>query len=56
MDVYPGEEEVCKDILVEAMEKVADEVYLRYDYKMVMPLSIEIKSGENWLEGNVIYE
>lgn len=56
IDVYPGEEEICKNLLAEAMEKVADEVYLRYDYRMVMPLSIEIKSGENWLEGNVIYE
>jgi len=56
IDVHPDEEELCKQILIDAMENVADEVYLRYNYRMVMPLSIEIKSGHNWLEGNVIYE
>jgi DNA polymerase-1 len=56
VDVYPGEEEQVKDILVDAMENVADEVSLRYNYDMVIPLAIEIKSGSNWLNGNVIYE
>ena len=56
VDVYPGEEEQVKDILVDAMENVADEVSLRYNYDMVIPLAIEIKSGSNWLNGNVIHE
>ena len=56
IDVYPGEQEIMKEILAEGMEGVADEVALRYDYKMVIPLAIEIKSGSNWLNGNVIYE
>jgi DNA polymerase I-like protein with 3'-5' exonuclease and polymerase domains len=56
IDVYPGEQEIMKEILAEGMEGVADEVALRYDYEMVIPLAIEIKSGSNWLNGNVIYE
>jgi hypothetical protein len=29
---------------------------VRYNYEMVIPLAIEIKSGSNWLNGKVIYE
>jgi len=56
VDVYPGERDIIKDILVEAMEGVAIEVKERFNYDMVIPLAIEIKSGSNWLNGNVIYE
>ena len=56
VDVYPGEQEQIKTILINAMEGVADELKNRYDYKMVTPLTIEIKSGSNWLNGQVIYE
>ena len=56
IDVYPGEQEIMKEILVEGMEGVAQEVKSRYDYDMVIPLAIEIKSGSNWLNGKVIYE
>jgi DNA polymerase-1 len=56
VDVYPGEQEKIKDILADAMEGVADEVKVRYNYEMVIPLAIEIKSGSNWLNGKVIYE
>ena len=56
IDVYPGEQEIMKDILAKCMEGVANEVKARYDYDMVIPLAIEIKSGSNWLNGNVIYE
>jgi DNA polymerase I-like protein with 3'-5' exonuclease and polymerase domains len=56
VDIYPGEVDEVKDILVYAMEGVADELKKRYSYDMVLPLAIEIKSGSNWLNGNVIYE
>lgn len=56
VDVYPGEEEQIKDILVEAMKHVDQELNIRYNYRFIMPLDIEIKSGPNWLEGKVIYE
>jgi hypothetical protein len=54
--VYPGEQEIMKDILAEGMEGVAMEVKKRFNYDMVIPLAIEIKSGSNWLNGKVIYE
>lgn len=56
VDVYPGEQEIMKEILIEGMEGVAIEVKERFNYDMVIPLAIEIKSGSNWLNGNVIYE
>ena len=56
VDVYPGEQEVMKELLAECMEGVAFEVKKRFNYDMVIPLAIEIKSGSNWLNGNVIYE
>ena len=56
VDVYPGEEALVKDILINAMEHVDQDILFRYDYNMLMPLDIEIKSGPNWLEGKVIYE
>ena len=56
VDVFPGEQEIMKDILTECMEGVASEVKTRFNYDMVIPLAIEIKSGSNWLNGNVVYE
>ena len=56
VDVYPGEQEVMKEILADGMESVAIEVKDRFNYDMVIPLAIEIKSGSNWLNGKVIYE
>lgn len=56
VDVYPGEQDIVKDILVEGMEGVAEEIKKRYAYTMVLPLAIEIKAGENWLNGEIIYE
>lgn len=56
IDTHPDEIGIVKDILVEAMEGVVQELEKRYDYKMVLPLAIEIKAGDNWLNGDVIYE
>ena len=56
VDVHPDEKEIVKQILIDGMENVADELAVRYNYEMVIPLAIEIKSGSNWLNGNVIYE
>lgn len=56
VDTHPDEINTVKEILIEAMEGVADEIKSRYDYKMVLPLAIEIKAGDNWLNGDVIYE
>ena len=56
VDTHPDEIDIVKEILIDAMEGVADEIKKRYDYEMALPLAIEIKAGENWLNGDVIYE
>jgi len=56
VDTHPDEIDIVKDILVEAMEGVVDEIKKRYAYEMVLPLAIEIKAGDTWLNGDVIYE
>ena len=55
VDTHPDEIKIVKDILVEAMEGVVNEIRVRYDYNMVLPLAIEIKAGDDWLNGEVIY-
>lgn len=55
VDTHPDEIEIVKEILIEAMEGVAQEIKKRYDYTMVLPLAIEIKAGDNWLNGEIIY-
>jgi DNA polymerase-1 len=56
VDVHPDEKDIVTKILIDGMENVADELSVRYNYEMVIPLAIEIKSGLNWLNGSVIYE
>ena len=56
VDTHPDEVDIVKDILVDAMEGVVHEIKKRYDYEMALPLAIEIKAGETWLNGDVIYE
>ena len=55
VDAHPDEIEIVKEILIEAMEGVATEIKKRYAYTMVLPLAIEIKAGDNWLNGEIIY-
>jgi len=56
VDTHPDEVDIVKEILIDAMEGVVSEIKKRYDYEMALPLAIEIKAGETWLNGDVIYE
>jgi len=49
-DVFPGEEQVMIEIFTQGMLGVKEELVRRYNYKLTVPLSIELKIGENWLE------
>ncbi len=51
VDVYPGEEDACIDLMRKIMSNVNQEVERRYNYVMRMPLAIEMKLGDNWLDG-----
>jgi len=49
-DVYPGEEEAMRRIFVDSMLGVKQELLRRYDYNLTIPLEVEGKLGNNWLE------
>jgi DNA polymerase I-like protein with 3'-5' exonuclease and polymerase domains len=50
VDVYPGEEDVVKNTVVDCMLDVKRELLRRYDYNLTIPLEVEGKLGYNWLE------
>ena len=49
VDTHPSEIETVAEVLSWAMTDVLDEATDRWDYEFVLPLSIEIETGENWL-------
>ena len=50
MDVYPGEEQQCIDIMSQSMLSIPDETERRYGIRYDMPVGIELKMGKNWLD------
>lgn len=56
VDVHPDEKEIVKDLLVQQMAGVVNELKRRYNYDMKMPLGVEIKAGPNWLDTKVVAE
>jgi len=49
-DVYPGEEDAVVKALVWAMERVEEDLILRFGYHPVLPLTTEADIGKNWME------
>jgi DNA polymerase I-like protein with 3'-5' exonuclease and polymerase domains len=50
MDVYPGEEKYCIEVMSEAMLSIPQETKRRYGITYDMPVGIELKLGKNWLD------
>lgn len=50
MDVHPGEEEQCIDIMSKSMLCIPEETQRRYGVRYDMPVGIELKMGKNWLD------
>lgn len=50
VDVHPSEKNMVVDLLTWAMQSVSDDIEKRFNYKMLMPLDIEIEVGKNWME------
>jgi len=50
LDVHPEEKIQCIDYLRNAMMSIKDECKSRYDVDYDMPVDIELKIGDNWLE------
>lgn len=51
IDVYPGERGLVVEVIKEALDKLPEELYNRYGFKLNVPINEgEIKIGSNWLE------
>ena len=55
IDCHPDEESQVLTILRISMMGVADDLEKRYKIKYLMPVGIEIKKGENWLDTKQVY-
>lgn len=50
IDVFPGEEKKCIEVMSEAMLSIPQETKRRYGVAYDMPVGIELKMGKNWLD------
>jgi DNA polymerase I-like protein with 3'-5' exonuclease and polymerase domains len=50
LDVHPDEKETCIGLLAYAMKSLPEETKNRYGVDYDMPVGIELKIGENWLD------
>ena len=55
LDIFPGEEDTCTNLVVEAMMSLPEECRRRYGMEYDMPISVEVKIGSNWLDTEVKY-
>ena len=56
IDVYPGEEQQCIEVMSRAMLCLPQETKRRYNKEYSMPVGIEIKMGKNWLDLEAVFE
>ena len=56
LDVYPEEEEKAIKTLKEAMMCLSNECERRYGFKYTMPIGIELKLGDDWLNMKEVYK
>ena len=56
MDVYPEEQDLAVETMKEAMMSLPEECKYRYNIDYDMPIGIEIKIGNNWLDMKEVYK
>ena len=56
LDVHPEEKDLAVDILTRGMLSLFDQCKERYDIIYSMPIGIELKIGNNWLDLEPILE
>ena len=56
MDVYPQEQDLAVQTMKKAMLSLPSECKSRYDIDYNMPIGIEIKIGNNWLDMKEVYK
>jgi DNA polymerase I-like protein with 3'-5' exonuclease and polymerase domains len=54
LDCHPDEFNICIRLMREAMLSLPQETLRRYNICYDMPVEIEIKSGDNWLDLTVV--
>ena len=54
IDCHPDEKIICVKLMREAMLALPEETLRRYRVKYDMPVEIEIKMGDNWLDLHVV--
>ena len=50
VDVHPDEKDICIKLMTEAMMSLPEETIRRYNVAYDMPVGIELKIGDNWLD------
>tara|TARA_Y100001938_G_scaffold147884_1_gene230153 strand:- start:5517 stop:7016 length:1500 start_codon:yes stop_codon:yes gene_type:complete len=50
IDCHPDEKDICVSLMREAMLSLPEETIRRYGIRYDMPVGIEIKMGDNWLD------
>jgi len=56
IDVHPDEQDLAVETMKEAMLSLPEECKKRYNVDYDMPIGIEIKIGNNWLDMKEIYK
>ena len=56
IDVHPAEKDICIKLMREAMLSLPEETESRYGIRYDMPVGIELKMGDNWLDLDVVAE
>jgi DNA polymerase I-like protein with 3'-5' exonuclease and polymerase domains len=54
IDCYPDEKDIVVRLMREAMLSLPEETMRRYGIEYDMPVEIEIKMGDNWLDLTVV--
>jgi len=54
IDCHPDEKDICVKLMREAMLSLPEETVRRYGVEYDMPVEIEIKMGNNWLDLHVV--
>ena len=56
VDVHPDEQDSAVEVMKEAMFSLPEECKKRYNVDYDMPIGLEIKIGNNWLDMKEIYK
>ena len=54
IDCHPDEKIICVKLMRDAMLSLPEETIRRYGVEYDMPVEIEIKMGDNWLDLHVV--